>query len=98
MIKYSKSNKESVVISLLYLNKHDESVLFKANKLLADLFHEGKLTPEQEPILADFYKLCRDSERYSHDSRQRAKKYVQEKRKVDKTYAHTRNKKDTEMR
>lgn len=78
---------------MLYLNKHDETVLFKANKLLADLFHDGKLTPEQEPILADFYHLCKDSERYSYDQRQKAKKKVQAKRKVDKTYAHTRNKK-----
>ena len=78
---------------MLYLNKQDESTLFKANKLLADLFHEGKLTPEQEPILAAFYKLCRESSEYSRLQRDKAKKTVQEKRKVDKTYAHTRNKK-----
>lgn len=80
---------------MLYLNKEDERILYKTNKLLADLFHEGKLTPEQEPILADFYQLCRNSERYSYKCRQKSKKYVQEKRKVDKTYAHTRNKKET---
>ena len=78
---------------MLYLNKKDETILFKANKLLADLFHEGKLTPEQEPILADFYKLCRESSEYSRLQRDKAKKSVQEKRKVDKTYARTRNKK-----
>ena len=77
----------------MYLNQHEESVLFKTNKLLADLFHEGKLTPEQEPILADFYRLCRESEQYSYRQRQKAKKYVQDKRKTDKTYAHTKNKK-----
>lgn len=77
---------------MLYLNKKDEAILFKANKLLADLFHEGKLTPEQEPILADLYKLCRESSKYSRLQRDKAKKSVQEKRKVDKTYAHTRNK------
>ena len=74
----------------MYLTKEEEKILFKANKLLADLFHEGKLTPEQEPILADLYKLLRASEKYSRECRDKAKKFVQEKRKIDKTYAHKR--------
>lgn len=76
----------------MYINKKEEMVLFRTNKLLADLFHAGMLTPNQEPILADFYKLCREAEQSSRKSRDKAKKYVQAKRKVDKNYAHTKNK------
>ena len=81
---------------MVYLSAQDGSILFKTNKLLADLFHEGKITPEQEPIIADFYKFCRESEQYSYQRRQKSKKYVQAKRKLDKTYAHTKNKKSAE--
>jgi hypothetical protein len=85
------------VITLVYLTAKDEDILFKTNKLLADLFHEGKLSPEQEPILAEFYQFCRESEQYSYQRRQKSKKFVQEKRKIDKTYAHTRNKTQKEV-
>ena len=75
---------------MLYLNKEDAAVLFDTNLLLYDLFHEGKLTADQEQVLARFYRLRVDSEIYSNRCRNKSKKYVQEKRKTDKTYAHTR--------
>ena len=75
---------------MLYLNKEDSKTLFEVNLLLYDLHQAGKLTEDQETILARFYRLRMDSEIYSNQHRIKSKKLVQEKRKVDKTYAHSR--------
>lgn len=77
---------------MLYLNKEDSEVLFATNQLLYELFQEGKITPEQEVVLSKFYRLRTDSEIYSTRRRNKAKQEVQAKRKIDKTYAHTRKK------
>jgi len=79
---------------MLYLNKEDSEILFATNMLLYELFQEGKISPDQEVVLSKFYCLRRDSEIYSNRCRNKSKRYVQEKRKVDKTYAHTRKKKN----
>lgn len=73
---------------MLYLTKEDSKILFDVNLVLYDLFQEGKLSKEQEQVLAAFYKLRLDSEIHSNQCRSKAKKLVQEKRKIDKTYAH----------
>ena len=75
---------------MLYLNKVDSKILFDTNMVLYELFQAGKLTADQERVLARFYKLRQDSEVYSTMRRNKAKKFVQEKRKADKTYAHTK--------
>ena len=75
---------------MLYLNKEDYKILFDTNMVLYELFQAGLLTSEQEQVLARFYKLRQDSEAYSNRCRSKAKKSVQEKRKVDKTYAHSK--------
>ena len=88
------STKESVVMMLLYLNKQDDKVLSEANMLLESLWKAGKIDPEDEHILIAFDKLLWQSNDYSVECRDRAKKKVQKMRKIDKTYAHTKNKKE----
>ena len=78
---------------MLYLNKEDSKILFDTNVVLYDLFQAGKLTEDQERVLAAFYKLRQSSEIYSNQCRQKSKRFVQAKRKIDKTYAHTRKSK-----
>ena len=78
---------------MLYLNKCDDKVLSDANRLLETLWQSGKIAPEDEHIIIALDRLLWESNDYSVECRDRAKKKVQEKRKVDKTYAHTRNKK-----
>lgn len=75
---------------MLYLTNADGKILWEVNKVLSDLFHEGKLTKEQEIVLARFYQLRKDSETYTVQCRNKAKKFVQEKRKTNKSYAHKR--------
>lgn len=76
---------------MLYLNKEDSKILFDTNEVLYELFQAGLLSSDQEKVLARFYKLRQESEVHSNRCRNKAKKFVQEKRKTDKTYAHTRN-------
>lgn len=76
----------------MYLNKEEERIIYNATKLLSDMSYEGKIEPEQEDIVADLYELWLKSSYHSKRCRQTAKKFVQEKRKTDKTYAHTRKK------
>ena len=75
---------------MLYLNKTDSKILFDINMVLYELYQEGKLSKEQEVKLGRFYKLRQESEAYSNRQRAKSKKAVQEKRKIDKTYAHTK--------
>lgn len=78
---------------MLYLNKQDSEILFDTNMVLYELFQAGKLSDDQERVLARFYKLRQDSEIYSNRCRNKAKAFVQGKRKVDKTYGHTKKSK-----
>lgn len=75
---------------MLYLNKEDSKILFRTYMMIVDLFCDGKLNKVQEKALAEFSKLLSDSTDYSVSRREKAKKKVQEMRKADKTYAHTR--------
>ena len=75
---------------MLYLNKEDSKILFDINMVLYELYQDDKLSKEQEEKLGRFYKLRQESEAYSNRRRAIAKKAVQEKRKIDKTYAHTK--------
>ena len=79
---------------MLYLTKEDSKILFDVNEVLYELFQDGKLDERQEKVLGQFYKLRNDSEAYSNRCRNKAKKFVQEKRKTNKKYAHTINKKE----
>ena len=79
------------MIFLLYLSKQDDKILSDANRLLESLWKAGKIAPEDEQIIVALDKLIWESNDYSVECRDKAKKKVQEKRKVDKTYAHTRN-------
>ena len=78
---------------MLYLSKEDSKILFDTNMILYELFQAGKLSEDQEKVLARFYRLRQESEAYSNRHRSKAKKFVQEKRKTDKTYAHTKSRK-----
>ena len=69
---------------MLYLTKEDSKILFDTNLVLYELFQEGKLNKEQERVLARLFKLRNESEMYSARCRQKAKKFVQEKRKTNK--------------
>lgn len=82
-----------MVIFLLYLNKQDDKILSDANRLLESLWQSGKIAPEDEHIIIALDKLLWESNDYSVECRDRAKKKVQAMRKIDKTYAHTLNKK-----
>ena len=73
---------------MLYLNKEDSKILFDVNMVLYQLYQEGKLSKQQEEVLGKFYRLRNESEVYSNRQRAKAKKAVQEKRKLDKSYAH----------
>lgn len=79
---------------MLYLNKKDSKILFDINMVLYELFQSGKLSYAQERKLAEFYRLRVDSEIYSNQQRAKAKRNVQERRKIDKTYAHSKKKSD----
>ena len=70
---------------MLYLNKDDSKILFDVNMVLYQLYQEGKLSKQQEEVLGKFYRLRNESEAYSNRQRAKAKKAVQEKRKLDKS-------------
>ena len=75
---------------MLYLNYEDESILVEVQKLL-DAF---EVTAEEATLIEKYNKLVAESQEYSTKRRTVAKKFVQDRRKVDKTYAHTRKKKE----
>ena len=75
---------------MLYLTDKDTEILNDAVGVLFTLFMQDKLSDEQKKVLARFQLLLIQSNEYTADRRDKAKKFVQEKRKVDKTYAHTR--------
>ena len=81
---------------MLYLNKQDDKILSDANRLLESLWQAGKVAPEDEHIIIALDKLLWESNDYSVECRDKAKKKVQSMRKVDKNYAHTKNPKSTE--
>ena len=77
----------------MYLNKEETKTLNDVCKVLIAQDALGNLSAEQHDIAVGFYKLLCDSETHSSECRDKAKRFVQEKRKTDKSYAHTRNKK-----
>jgi len=83
---------------LLYLNKEDAEILNDAVSVLFTLFMQDKLSGEQKKVLARLQFLLIQSGEYTINRRTKAKKLVQEKRKTDKTYAHTRKKKNKEVK
>ena len=76
---------------MLYLNNQDDKVLSDAYRLLETLWQSGKIASEDEHIIIALDKLLWESNDYSVNRRDKAKKKVQTMRKTDKTYAHTRN-------
>ena len=79
---------------MLYLSKEDSEVLDKVTLLLLQMIKEDNLNDVQKEVASNYFKLCLASKNYTEQTRKKAKAFVQEKRKADKTYAHTRKKKE----
>ena len=75
---------------MLYLRKEDYKILADTQVVIRELGEKGVVSEEQMDILQKFCDLLTASEKYTEEYRNKAKKIVQEKRKTDKAYAHTR--------
>lgn len=74
----------------MYLTNEEETILSGVNELLSEVAVNHSLTEEQEILIAKFYGLLEQSKDYTRKCRGKAKQFVQEKRKIDKRYAHKR--------
>ena len=79
---------------MAYLNKRDSEILIDADRLLRKLAKNSEITKEEKAIVNKFHKWRNETEGNSLEQRIKAKAFVQEKRKIDKNYAHTRKKTD----
>ena len=77
---------------MLYLNEKDMQVLADAMMLLVGLKLTMPLTTEGNEAVDDYVELFNNSIEYTKKCREKAKRFVQEKRKTDKSYAHTKKK------
>lgn len=78
---------------MMYLTDNDADILFGAVQILVVTKARGELTTEGNKLVDDCIKLYEDSIEYTKKCRDKAKKFVQEKRKTDKTYAHKKKEK-----
>lgn len=77
---------------MLYLKEKDIQILADAMMLLVGLKMSIPLTTSGNKAIDDYVELFNDSIEYTKKCREKAKKFVQEKRKTDKSYAHTKKK------
>lgn len=77
---------------MLYLKEKDIQILADAMMLLVGLKMSIPLTTSGNKAIDDYVELFNDSMAYTKKCREKAKQFVQEKRKTDKSYAHTKKK------
>lgn len=80
----------------MYLTKEDSEILKNTDRLLRALAKRDNLTKDEKAVITKFRNLRKKSEEHSLDCRRKAKALVQEKRKIDKSYAHTKKNKGAE--
>ena len=78
---------------MIYLNNKDAFIIESA--LDAFYRHIDVLDDAEIAHIDELNKLLNESIEYSRLRRDKAKEIIQTKRKTDKTYAHTKNKKKT---
>jgi len=78
---------------VLYLTVKDARVLKNVLSVLTELNEQNALNKEQTTVYDEFLSLVTDSAVYTSKCREKAKKFVQEKRKIDKSYAHKKKEK-----
>lgn len=78
---------------MIYLNNKDKDII--ANALDAFYRHIDVLDDTEVAHIDELNKLLNESIEYSRIRRDKSKEIIQAKRKIDKTYAHTKNKKKT---
>lgn len=78
---------------MIYLNNTDTAIIESALDVMRR--HNGQLSYAESLQIDALDKLLKDSKEYSIERREKAKAIITEKRKTDKSYAHSHKRKKT---